>query len=896
MDLTILRCIFPYNLSGFATLYAEGALLCVADISRCGLNFFCVIFALFQIVFQLDITIAVGGILANNVLILVFDQETHTRNRVFRHAVNLLDADAGHLGIFKFHCGQFTSLYNNILRICVDTVAIGRLDLGYDIDAVLQTGNVDQTGRIGGILTDALAGHLLNLEFRACECFASTLNHLANLQAIRFFVGKGQLIGLTGLDLNGLGGVLQDISGRRCNLGYDQSAIRQAVQRNRAVYIGFCFLNQFAIRLSDLKFRIFQRLTGFLIDFLDGKTGLLLVGKSQLIAAACFDLDCLGRILQDVAVRGLNFGYYQRAIRQAGKRNCTVFVRFGFLDEFAVRLRDFEFRVFQRLTGIFVHLFDNKLRLLGILKGDFIGLTLAELHRFRRFVYHITGRGLNFGDDIYTSIQFGDMNNAVHIAYNILTDNAAITARDLERCTRQRLAGLCVHLLNQQTGLLAVLNSKSVGLTLFQRYRVRGLVDDVAAGCGNLGYDVIRCIKALNECGTVLAGTNIFLDYIAVCASQLKDCTGQRLLGFGVDLGDGQSRLLGVLNSERSVLIGGMLDLVRLVVQNVLFQGRNFLHLVSACRGLFDGDFTVFIGGVVTEQSCIAPDFELHARQRLLGLAVHLDDLELLLYGVVHYEINISVRRMLDGDRFLIQHITRQRVILLEGVSAAVSIRNGKLAVRAGGKVADALAVLEALENNTLQRFTGILVNLGDGNVLLHHIGNSEERRVLGIVFDGEYLFIQHILRVGDDLLRLISARLCIRKPDTTICAGGVVAEQLAVLVDGKGYALNRLVGFTVDFQNTEMLLDGIGKGKGRDFGLILYQFNRLLTGVHVVMLGIAAGFLNAVSTRLEIFNHRFAVLVGSYGREVSIVVVNIKLPAGQRNLGFLVDFHNTDG
>ena len=200
------------------------------------------------------------------------------------------------------------------------------------------------------------------------------------------------------------------------------------------------------------------------------------------------------------------------------------------------------------------------------------------------------------------------------------------------------------------------------------------------------------------------------------------------------------------------------------------------------------------------------------------------------------------------------------------------------------------------MENNTLQRFTGILVNLGDGNILLHYIGNSEERRVLGIVFDGEYLCIQHILRVGDDLLRLISARLCIREPDTTVCAGGVVAEQLAVLVDGKSDAFNRLVSFTVDFQNTEMLLDGIGKGKGRDFSLILYQLNRLLTGVHVVMLGIAAGFLNAVSTRLEIFNHRFAVLVGSYGREVSIVVVNIKLPAGQRNLGFLVDFHNADG
>ena len=251
---------------------------------------------------------------------------------------------------------------------------------------------------------------------------------------------------------------------------------------------------------------------------------------------------------------------------------------------------------------------------------------------------------------------------------------------------------------------------------------------------------------------------------------------------------------------------------------------------------------------------------------------------------------------MLDGDRFLIQHIPGESVILAESISAAVSIRNGKLAVRAGGKVANALTVLEALENNTLQRFTGILVNLGDGNVLLHHIGNSEESRVLGIVFDGEYLFIQHILRVGDDLLRLISARLCIRKPDTTICAGGVVAEQLAVLVDGKGYALNRLVGFTVDFQNTEMLLDGIGKGQGRNFSLILNQLDRLLTGIHVIVLSIAAGFFDAISAGLQVLDHRFAVLVGRYRSQMRIIVINIKLPAGQRNLGFLVDFHNADG
>ena len=488
------------------------------------------------------------------------------------------------------------------------------------------------------------------------------------------------------------------------------------------------------------------------------------------------------------------------------------------------------------------------------------------------------------------------MNNTVHIAYNILTDNAAIAARYLKGRACQRLAGLCINLFDEQAGFLGVLDGKRVGFALFQRNCARILIQNIAARSGNLGYDVIRRVKALNECGTVLAGRDVLTNNIAVGTGQLEHSTRQRLLRFCVDLGDGQSRLLGVLNSERSVLVGGMLDLVRLVVQNVLFQGRNFLHLVSACRSLFDGDFTILIGSVVTEQSCITPNLKLYTRQRLLGLAVHLNDLELLLYGVVHYEINISVRRMLDGDRFLIQHIPGESMIFLEGVCAAVCVGDRELAIRAGGKVADALAVLKALENNALQRFTGILVNLGDGNVLFHDVGDHEKCGIFAVVFDGEHLFIEDIFRIGNDLLCLISTRLGIRQPDTAIRAGGVIAEQLAVLVDGESNAFNRLVSFTVDFQNAEMLLNSVGKGEGRDFSLILYQLNRLLTGIHVVMLGIAAGFLNAVSTRLEVFNHCFAVLVGRYRSQMRIIVINIKLPAGQRNLGFLVDFHNTDG
>ena len=193
------------------------------------------------------------------------------------------------------------------------------------------------------------------------------------------------------------------------------------------------------------------------------------------------------------------------------------------------------------------------------------------------------------------------MHNTVRIAYNIFADNAAIAARYPKGRACQRLAGLCINLFDEQAGFLGVLDGERVGFALFQRNCARILIQNIAARSGNLGYDVIRRVKALNECGTVLAGRDVLTNNIAVGTGQLEHSTRQRLLRFCIDLGDRQTRLLSILDGDRSCLIGGMLDLVRLIVQNVLFQGRNFLHLVSACRSLFDGDFTILISGIVTE-------------------------------------------------------------------------------------------------------------------------------------------------------------------------------------------------------------------------------------------------------------------------------------------------------
>ena len=97
---------------------------------------------------------------------------------------------------------------------------------------------------------------------------------------------------------------------------------------------------------------------------------------------------------------------------------------------------------------------------------------------------------------------------------------------------------------------------------------------------------------------------------------------------------------------------------------------------------------------------------------------------------------------MLNGNRFLIQHITGKSVILAESISAAVSIRDRKLAVCAGRKVANALTVLKSLKNNALQRFTSILVDFSDRNVLFHDVGDHEKCGILAIVLNGKRRFI----------------------------------------------------------------------------------------------------------------------------------------------------------
>lgn len=72
------------------------------------------------------------------------------------------------------------------------------------------------------------------------------------------------------------------------------------------------------------------------------------------------------------------------------------------------------------------------------------------------------------------------------------------------------------------------------------------------------------------------------------------------------------------------------------------------------------------------------------------GIAVDFMDDQILIFHIIHNNINIPVGCVLDHDRFAVQLIPGQRVILLEDVGAAIRVRDGEEVVRAGGEVTNA--------------------------------------------------------------------------------------------------------------------------------------------------------------------------------------------------------------
>ena len=174
-----------------------------------------------------------------------------------------------------------------------------------------------------------------------------------------------------------------------------------------------------------------------------------------------------------------------------------------------------------------------------------------------------------------------------------------------------------------------------------------------------------------------------------------------------------------------------MLNLKRLIIEDVLLQSEFFLDSVSAGRCLADSDFAVTAGLIVAQQDIISPNREGYTCNRFLALAVYLDYGKIFLDRVINDDISIAVCRMLYDNRFLAQRVSCQRVALVKYISTIVCIRKREFAIRSGRIESNRFAVTKSLKYDALHRFTSIFVDFGYRHIFFHRVGNCEEGRLL---------------------------------------------------------------------------------------------------------------------------------------------------------------------
>ena len=407
--------------------------------------------AVCQQVIQLDVAVLVSRILADQIVILVLDEEPHTVNTLAGHCIDLFDAHAGELFVFKRHCCQLSGLDNHVLRGGVQAVALGTGDLGHDIDAVLQSGHSCKAGGVRGVSAHHFAVCLFHRKCAAVQRLVCTLDDLANLQAVGLFVCERQFIITARLDFYGLGHVLQDVPIRRLDLSHNQRAVREPRQSNDAVFIGLCtVLYDLAVCLGNGKNGIFERLTGVLIDFLDRKPGLFGIGERHLVGLAFPQFHSLGCFIDHIAIRCLDLGNDVSTGFQFGQMDQAVGVCHRvFTNDRSVPTSDLECCTLQSLAGFAVHLGDQQARQAGVFKGQRIGLAQHDRDCARLAVQNVAGRRGNFGNHIVPGVQIFDIGGPVLSGRNVLPDHVAVRTLQAEHRICQRLARLGVDLPDQ---------------------------------------------------------------------------------------------------------------------------------------------------------------------------------------------------------------------------------------------------------------------------------------------------------------------------------------------------------------------------------------------------------------------------------------------------------------
>ena len=398
-------------------------------------------------------------------------------------AVDLLNQQASLGGVAKVQLRHVLLFSGDIggLRCGVNDMAVGTIHFLHNIGARLQAG--DSKAAIGAGLIgadDGAAGaggaaQIAHPEHSALQGLAGDGIIFPDYQSGQGGVLKNQLRSLVIVHIDGLlGRITEGISGGRVNLHHLVPAGIQLIQVDLAVFVGVVeVLIQLLIGAvlsvvlgyPKLKLCPLQGIAGDRIHLLDGQARLLFVLNGDFGGLTGPQIDLMGGGVQDISVRGLDFGDDVIALIQVDVLNGNGTVRaYGEVPDLhaclGLDLKDGP----RQGVAVDVHLVD----------GQCGPLVVLELHRGVpvRLQRHLLGGGVQdiplryalLGDGINAGQQVLNGHGAV-LAGGFGGNGGAVRIVQCEGDTGDGLSGVLISLADGQVGPLVILNGDGRGLT-----------------------------------------------------------------------------------------------------------------------------------------------------------------------------------------------------------------------------------------------------------------------------------------------------------------------------------------------------------------------------------------------------------------------------------------------
>ena len=581
-----------------------------------------------------------------------------------------MEQDSGRFVIDDLQRGRLTVLDLNTVGRGIQQVAGRSLQFRHSVPAAFSFGEIDDAVAVRCVGADDFTIHLADFELDTRNTLAAVFVALDDLQATHRRVVKIKRLRVVGIDHDGLrAAVLIDgVTGDRFHLrryygagdagNGDFTCLIRPVQAGggqrtaRSIYIR-------AVRIGDFELNALQRLLCHGILLYDDEIALGLIAELHRDNFIGLDLDCLRRIIQQIAVLCaslLNNECCAGSNVRNGKSTCAVRheLAVGVADEIAVGIRDKELRVRDGSVRHSVHLFHQNaaLGLVAELQRHH-GIAL-DLDALRGIVEDVAILGTHFFcDDRHAGCQAVNTDSTCavgHVAAIRRTDHTSVRVGHKELHIGNGNAGHGV-LFDDEEGthlIIAEGHGDHVLILAGEINGFRGVGDHIPIRRGDLLADISACLEAGCNDGAI-AGCFVLANHSATRTggaakvTDSKPCTFQRLTALTVHLADddgGKGRIfkgqhLALATGDEAFLRGRLLD-------GVPGRRLQFRHLVPAILDLRENDFSACIGKIGAEVVELAgvgvvaaiPDLELSALDGIAGDTVHLADLQRRLESV----------------------------------------------------------------------------------------------------------------------------------------------------------------------------------------------------------------------------------------------------------------------